>query len=411
MYAKGRHGMKTTADILVRSDTQHATFSGTLVSDPGENVVRFSAVMSSYDGTKRECFELKFPRSELDKVRLSDPDADRFSLLDDKGAETKYTFDWNSTKDPTGRFTVYTGQYTCGVNGESFDFTASTDPHPAVVIVGIIAAACLIGLAIDHLASNCREELSDAIRGCTDVGGFPQVKIGASFEFSFNPFQAGCGFKCELNCLPGESSAEVPTEIDSGEQVSDATGVGVVRTETTTTTDSRGGETVTTTTTVTTSETLIASQGKGGEQCSIEVDLEKVTIDNTAPTGNEWRLRIYVDGSLRKTYYPVAFGGNNTWVPPGDGVIHIKTTDRCGRMESVLIRVEAEQFQDINESGNGFVDSKAICTRDRPKVKHPRVVINVHDNNDPDNASSTLKAFFKVTWTCSRGTSSTAFVV
>lgn len=403
--------MEETADIFVRSEKMRSVCAATLFQRKKGDPVQFGMSFRSFDGNKEKSLVLTFDEAELEKVVLSDPDADEFCLLDDKGKKTKYTFNWNRCQDPTGRFTSYSGQYRCARSGQKFDFFASTDPHPAVVIVGIIAGACLLLYTIDRLTTTCSEEQARNIDACQEAGGLPQMEVGASFEFSFNPFQAGCGVTCNFQCLPGgetqTAALERPAEPGIPVAYRDH---GLV---TSTVTRTQGEVTETTTTTyVGNPGTFMASTRAGGEQCTISVYLTKVTIDDTTPTGNDWRLRIRVDGDLVKTYYPVAFDANNEWEPAGNGLVDIKTTDRCGRMEEVLIEVEAEQFDNINESARGFNRSKAICTRGRRKEKTPRVLVNVFDNNDEDNASSTLTNWFRVTWECSGGdTSSTATTV
>lgn len=122
-----------------------------------------------------------------------------FSLTEDGTTITLIDPDGNTLKDPNGnpmnapitdysvvsaiggRYDIHSGVYT-DFNGNSYDFTASTDPvDKIVIIIAIFTLGCRLAIGLAGLIDDCKNRMSDNIKECANAGGLPSLKAEVNF--------------------------------------------------------------------------------------------------------------------------------------------------------------------------------------------------------------------------------------
>jgi hypothetical protein len=142
---------------------------------------------------------LTVPASETHKVRVIETSPGNVTLKGIHGEHTGISLTYTSAPGPGPKDVTYKGILTA--NGRRFEYSATTDPGPLVIIVVVLVLASLCEVIIKVNDCANAAAILASIDACKSHGR-PKVTINTTFGIKFNPFKIGCHNECEFECLP-----------------------------------------------------------------------------------------------------------------------------------------------------------------------------------------------------------------
>jgi hypothetical protein len=82
------------------------------------------------------------------------------------------------------------------------NFDVATDPEPlTIVVLGVIAAGCLIDWKFRGGRERCVEQYASLSSECIQAGGSPEIRVHSVLGLSVKPgISFGCHLKCDFVC-------------------------------------------------------------------------------------------------------------------------------------------------------------------------------------------------------------------
>ncbi|MDQ3735596.1 MAG: hypothetical protein M3400_16645 [Actinomycetota bacterium] len=191
------------ADVTFVSQDLNLLGNMTMTTFPDADPVLFEGTLS--DLIHEQVIELSVEISQENISLLSLSESDGTLVLnDDEGNASDYVA--NSYLMQTAiedRYEIHSGVWT-DPDGNTFDFIASTDPVPTIVIViAIGAATCLAIIGIQALINDCQSSQQANIQACAAAGGLPSLRTNVIFGFGTDTtggWRLGCSHECSVQC-------------------------------------------------------------------------------------------------------------------------------------------------------------------------------------------------------------------
>jgi hypothetical protein len=176
-----------------------------LISSPDDDPILYGGALASTDGSSRIHLTIEAAQADLSATSdaLQQISEAEFAILTEDGETSGFGITaFSSVSLIDDQWQLNSGTFN-DPDGSAIDFFAATDPVPAVVwIAGIGVIGCLLKVGIDALLLNCREQVSENIKACSDAGGLPSVTIATTYGFGRvgNQVQIGCNATCLVEC-------------------------------------------------------------------------------------------------------------------------------------------------------------------------------------------------------------------
>ena len=190
-------------DITFLSQEQNLLGVLTMTSNPDRDPILLEGTVSNLiRGAVLEVF-MEIPQSAISALSLTESD-NSLTLINDEGEPTEYgASSYSAVSVIDERYVIHSGVFS-GPGVASFDFIASTDPVPTIVIIlGVSAAACLLAIGLQALIDDCKNSMLSTIQECANSGGLPSLRANVVFGFGRDAegaWRVGCTHECAVEC-------------------------------------------------------------------------------------------------------------------------------------------------------------------------------------------------------------------
>ena len=190
------------ADVTFLSQELNILGVMTMTTFPDSDPVLFEGTLS--DLVREQVIEVsvQLPQEAIAALSLTESEG-MLVLNDHEGNPSDYAVNSYSVQQAIGgRYEIHSGVFS-DIDGNAFDFVASTDPvHPLIIIVGIGAAACLAIIGIQALIDDCKASMQAEVQACAAANGLPALRANVIFGFGHDStgWRLGCSHECVVEC-------------------------------------------------------------------------------------------------------------------------------------------------------------------------------------------------------------------